>query len=184
MIRYLITDPNYYGAEKNHFLKNLRSAIERHNPNFICFRDKISTNFLELAEATITLKKDYAGLIFLNGSIKTAKELGYDGVHLTSKMIKEAEEAHLLGLKTIASTHTHQELSLASQLQISFMTYSPIFATPNKGAPKGVDTLRSVTYTYDNIIALGGVDNKEKIDAVMKAGACGFASIRYFVNRD
>lgn len=180
MISYLITDPKLYGVDKKEFIKNLKNSIELHSPTFVCFRDKTSSNYLELASAFIELKNSYDALFILNGTPKDALSLGYDGVHLNSKIIERTEEANLMELKTIVSTHNEKELLRASSLNATFMTYSPIYSTPNKGTPKGLEDLRGVTKKYKNLIALGGIDSKEKIDSVLKAGACGFASIRYF----
>lgn len=180
MISYLITDPKLYGVEKKEFINNLQNSLKKHSPDFICFRDKVTSNYFDLASVAIELKKEFKATFFLNGTPKDAKALGYDGVHLNSKMIERLKDAETMGLKTIVSTHNEDELLLASSLNATFMTYSPIFSTPNKGTPKGLDGLRSVTKQYKNIIALGGIDTKEKIDLVKQVGACGFASIRYF----
>ena len=61
------------------------------------------------------------------------------------------------------------------------MTYSPIFYTPHKGEPKGVDDLRAVVESVGiKVFALGGITDKNEVQKVGKSGAYGFASIRYF----
>lgn len=66
---------------------------------------------------------------------------------------------------------------------INAITYSPIYKSPNKGEPKGIDNLKQVVNIYEdvNIIALGGIINDEQVSQIKKAKAFGFASIRYFI---
>jgi len=61
------------------------------------------------------------------------------------------------------------------------ITFSPIFTTPNKGEPKGIEVLREVISSLEiAVIALGGIVEQEQIKLCEEAGAFGFASIRYF----
>ncbi|MDY0117717.1 MAG: thiamine phosphate synthase, partial [Sulfurimonadaceae bacterium] len=61
------------------------------------------------------------------------------------------------------------------------ITYSPIFETPNKGEPKGIEALQHVIKKYPiKIFALGGIVESSHVIDVEKSGAYGFASIRYF----
>ena len=65
---------------------------------------------------------------------------------------------------------------------MDFVTYSPIFETPNKGEAKGIENLKTMVDRYNiPIIALGGIITEEQIKAVKETGAYGFASIRYFI---
>lgn len=81
----------------------------------------------------------------------------------------------------IISTHTLSEAKEADALGADMITFSPIFNTPNKGEPKGTETLKSVISKLSiPVIALGGIVSKEQIDLCENAGAFGFASIRYF----
>ncbi|MEJ2489206.1 MAG: thiamine phosphate synthase, partial [Sulfurovaceae bacterium] len=60
-------------------------------------------------------------------------------------------------------------------------TLSPIFATPNKGKPLGVNILKALKAELDMpIIALGGILGDTQIQSCKTAGFAGFASIRYF----
>ena len=109
-----------------------------------------------------------------------ACKLGFDGIHFSSNFI------HLLkdtpsNLIKIASTHNIKEIELANQYGADFITFSPIFATPNKGEPKGLEALKeAVKISKAKVIALGGIMSAEQICAVMKCDVAGFASIRYF----
>ena len=77
--------------------------------------------------------------------------------------------------------HNIEELKKAESLGADMATFSPIFQTPNKGLPVGLKLLESVISEVDiPVLALGGILTEAQIDACEKAGASGFASIRYF----
>ena len=83
----------------------------------------------------------------------------------------------------IISCHNENDLENAIKSKADAVTYSPIFETPNKGLPKGIEVLNNITTKYENtnIIALGGIINDEQIEQISKTKAYGIASIRYFV---
>ena len=84
------------------------------------------------------------------------------------------------------------EVESALALGAQYCTLSPIFSTPNKGAPLGIETLLSLdSALLSRIFALGGIDTPQKraeLESAFKASfdnTCnlrGFASIRYFLN--
>ena len=61
-----------------------------------------------------------------------------------------------------------------------FITFSPVEYSPNKGKPQGIERLKEVCEHLKPfpVIALGGVDETNYAD-VLKAGASGFAAIRF-----
>ncbi len=169
MITYLITDPA-------HHYKSFQNA------DFVCYRDKNATDIEDKATAFITqAKAEGIKNIFLSEHYLLAKKLGFDGVHLNSRQYVFVPEAKRRGLKVIISCHTEAEIEEAIRKKVDFITYSPIFETPNKGEAKGIENLKQMVLRYNiSIIALGGIVTKEQIEAVREAGAVGFASIRYF----
>ncbi len=65
---------------------------------------------------------------------------------------------------------------------VDAVTFSPIFQTPNKGEPKGVEVLKELVQAKKaKIFALGGIITKKQIQECQDAGVYGFASIRYFL---
>jgi thiamine-phosphate pyrophosphorylase len=100
---------------------------------------------------------------------------------LTSNQTTDIKDAKSLGLFVVISCHTVDDAKRAEFLGADMITYSPIFDTPNKGKPLGVDAISRLREEIDiPIIALGGIIEQKEIDAVMSRGASGFASIRYF----
>ena len=87
-----------------------------------------------------------------------------------------------MGLYVIISTHTHDEVEKAQKMGADAVTYSPIYESPDKGNPKGLEDLKLIVDKIRiPIFALGGIISQEQIYAVEASGAYGFASIRYFM---
>ncbi len=181
----MITDPLYYGSSISSFKETLESVLDSHNVEYACFRDKISPNYEELAAVFISTCKSYnIKNIFINSYLNLADSLGADGVHLTSTQLNLIPQAKAKNLHVIVSTHSDEEISKAEKLGADLLTYSPIFETPNKGNPKGLEDLKDkVAKIRTKIIALGGIVTKEHINEVEKTGAYAFASIRYFIEK-
>ena len=173
MIKYAITP---------HYDKKILHEIMQKEPSFIAFRNKETSTLKEDAKAFLeNLPKDSNVETFLSEHYLLAKELGFDGVHLTSKQYFFVPEAKRRGLKVLISCHSEAEIEEAIRKKVDYVVYSPIFPTPNKGEPKGIEDLKATVLRYNiPIIALGGILTQEQIDAVKEAGAVGFASIRYF----
>ncbi len=181
---YLITDPLYYSSSVNVFKEKLETTLSAQNVEYVCFRDKTSPNFEELAATFVSIcKKHNIRNIFINSNIDLAHSLGADGVHLTSRQFDLIPQAKAKKLHVIVSTHNDEEIAKAEKLGADLLTYSPIFETPNKGNPKGLEDLKDkVDKIRTKIIALGGIVTKEHINEVEKTGAYAFASIRYFID--
>lgn len=175
MIKYAISDPKFYSNLDYAF----NNFIRLKEANMLLFRDKSSNNYNSIAQEFIKFRSNNKKFLLQN-DIDLACKLGFDGIHFSSNFI------HLLkdtpsNLIKIASTHNIKEIELANQYGADFITFSPIFATPNKGEPKGLEALKeAVKMSKAKVIALGGIMSAEQICAVMKCGVAGFASIRYF----
>jgi thiamine-phosphate pyrophosphorylase len=156
--------------------------LRKYMPDFALFRNKEDENYALHAAEFIEMCKPFQTLSsFVHQDYKLAAKLGAKGVHLTSQQFDDIPHAKELGLEVIISTHSHDEVHIAEAMGADYVTYSPIFETPQKGEPKGVDDLHEIIGMTDiNIFALGGILTQEQVDAVEEAGAYGFASIRYF----
>lgn len=171
---------------KKYFITTLTPTLElqiqKHRPDFIVYRDKENLNYKEDAKDFVILCKKYPGMkCFIHQDSNLAKELGVDGVHLTSTQFDKIQKAKELGLEVIISTHTHNEVLQAQNLGADYVTYSPIYPSPNKGEPKGIEDLKSLIKKVNiKVFALGGIVTQEQIEEVDDAKAYGFASIRYF----
>ncbi len=174
---YLITDPSLFGSTPEKLIETLSISLAQHIPDFVCLRDKENGSYAELAKAFLGLKGSHKAL--LHGDVDLAISLGAFGVHLSSLQYEEIARAKEAGLYVIASTHSYDEAVLAREADA--ITYSPIFFSPNKGNPKGLEDLKEITGKIETkIFALGGITSKEQIKQVEACGVYGFASIRYF----
>lgn len=183
MKKYLITDPSFYTSDPNILPQKLSQVLEHHNPDFICLRDKQTTDYKSLAQTFAGFVKIHATKrAFLHTDFQLASELGFCGVHLPSSRFADIPKALALGLQVICSTHSLQDALHVQALGADFITYSPIFYTPNKGEPKGLEKLKEI---HDKInikcFALGGILKDDQVRACARTGVYGFASIRYFL---
>ena len=180
---YLITDPAFYGNTPDTLKSSLTTVFSKHIPDFAVFRDKQTHSYDELAQTFIGECRTYCiTKVLLHGDYRRASSLKADGVHLTSTQCDAILEAKALGLYVIISTHTPLEALKAQELGADAITYSPIFTSPNKGEPKGLEDLKEIVAKIRvPIFALGGIVTQEHIKAVSTTGAYGFASIRYFI---
>ena len=151
-------------------------------PDFALYRDKESDDYAFKAANFIQICKQIPKVkSFIHQDYLLANSLHAVGVHLTSLQFDRVKKAKGLGLEVIISCHTKDEVLEAESLGADYVTYSPIFPTPNKGEPKGVEDLKELAAaTSLKVFALGGIITKEHIKAVEESGAYGFASIRYF----
>ncbi len=176
---YLITDPLYYQPTSKSFASYLSKVYQHHRVDYACFRDKKNINIQELAKIFLNISNKQKTLI--NGNVDLAVKLGFFGVHLTSKQFDKISSAKAQNLFVIISTHSKKEALYAEKLGADAVTFSPIFKTPNKANPKGVQELKEVVPTLKiKTFALGGILNDEQIQQCEKANVYGFASIRYF----
>jgi len=156
--------------------------LKKHKPTFALYRDKETKEYAFHAQNFIQTCKSIPNLkAFLHQDYKLAASLNAAGVHLTSLQLDVIEKAKDLGLEVIISCHTKEEVLKAEKLGATYVTYSPIFKTPNKGEPKGIEDLKKlVNSTALKVFALGGIISEEQVHAVEQSGSYGFASIRYF----
>jgi len=152
-------------------------------PDFALYRDKESSEYTTNAQNFVQMCKPIKTLkLFLHQNYELAHTLNAAGVHLTSTQFDDIPKAKDLGLEVIISTHTHDEVYMAEAMGADYVTYSPIFETPDKGEPKGVDDLKELISMVDvKVFALGGIISEEHVRALEKSNAYGFASIRYFL---
>jgi len=181
MKSYLITDPSFYNSLTT-FKNYLLDIYQNFKIDYACYRDK--GNFSnEYAKEFLKLSKSFkVDKVLLNTYMDEAKKFGFDGVHLTSKQFDMIEYAKDLSLFTVVSTHKIGEIDEVKQKGADAITFSPVFSSPNKGTPKGIEELKkAVESAYPmKCFALGGIVTQKEINECEKAGAYGFASIRYF----
>ena len=180
VLKYLITDPKYYGNTPDSLKENLHLHVKA--VDFLCFRDKKSSHIEPLVQTAVEFAKAINLHVVINSYVDLAHKYGAYGVHLTSLQFDAIPKSKDLGLFVVVSTHSIDEALKAEHLGADMITFSPIFATPNKGEPKGLKALEDVVKAVNlPVIALGGIVTQAHIDSISISGAKGFASIRYWL---
>jgi len=142
-----------------------------------------------LVERAARLPEKGGGKLLVNERLDVALACGADGVHLPADSLpagavrRATPRDFLVGV----SCHTVEEVEAAAREGASFAVLGPIFATPGKGPPLGVDLLREacgrVAPLRFPVLALGGVTLENAV-ACLDAGAAGLAAIRLFQTAD
>lgn len=177
MKRYYITDRKSVGGFRP-LLEVIRDQMHL-GVDFIQIREK-DISARELFEFTLAVLETRGSQfrtpvptkILLNSRADVARAAGADGVHLPAG----APQQTLAGLVVARSCHALTEIKATNA---DFVTFGPVFASPGKGPPTGLDALRVACQLGKPVYALGGV-TWENAAECMHAGAEGIAGIRLF----
>ena len=176
MKRYYITDRKAVGGFRP-LLEVIRDQMHL-GVDYIQIREK-DLSARELFEFTLAVlesrAEDHRYLltkILVNSRSDIAVASGADGVHLPASAPADV----LPGLIVGRSCHTLEEVR---SVRADFVTFGPVFESPGKGKPLGLDLLRQACGLGKRVYALGGV-NWENAAACMQAGTEGIAGIRLF----
>ena len=183
---YLITDGEMTAqnfAEKSAETLNLITKAIEAKISLIQIREKqLSAKLVfELALQAAKITKNSDTKLLINDRADIALAANADGVHLTANSLSaEIIRANfpkdfIIGV----SAHTLEKANEAKENGADFATFSPIFYSPNKGKPVGLDALREVCAKLKPfpIIALGGIDETNYREVLQIAN--GFAAIRF-----
>lgn len=183
MKKYHISSREYFSLHHDRFVQILSRSYLLHKSDFFVFRDKDATKKQKkrILRAINRVKPHMKTRFLISSEPKLARKYGV-GVHLNSLQMRELRRARSKIGFVVISTHSPQEARLAVRLGASLATLSPIFYSPNKARPLGVDIFKELNAKIrSRLIALGGVVGEEQIFALKDVGVFAFASIRYFV---
>ncbi|MCD9185096.1 MAG: thiamine phosphate synthase [Pyrinomonadaceae bacterium] len=188
---YLITKgeataANFYEKQPE-ILGIVKKAVEAEIP-LIQLREKnLSTRLLfELAEKAAQITKKSKTKLLINDRADVALAAKADGVHLTERSLSAQTvrgnfpKDFMIGV----SVHTLKKALEVKAKGADFVTFSPVFHSPGKGKPVGLEKLREVCEALDGfpVVALGGVDETNYREVLEIAD--GFAAIRFLNNAD
>lgn len=185
-IIYLITEGKLtaenFDENKQKILDLIRSAIEN-NISIIQIREKkLSAKLVfELTSEAVKITKNSQTKLLVNDRADIASAAKADGVHLTENSLsteitrRNFPSNFLIGV----STHSVESAKIAKDQGADFITFSPIFASPGKSAPKGLEKLKEICGMLKPfpVIALGGIDETNFREVLRIAD--GFAAIRF-----
>jgi thiamine-phosphate pyrophosphorylase len=168
LIKYMITDPAFS-------IDETIKAIQKHKPDFLCYRNKEYFDKNEIIKFANFAKK--FSKIFINYDSLEDHELlkFFDGIHLPSSKLNKISE--FKNKIIIASTHNIDEVKRAKEA--NFITFSPVFNSKNRKG-LGIEKLNKICSLHKNVIALGGIISEKEVEKIKTSNAIGFASIRYF----
>jgi thiamine-phosphate pyrophosphorylase len=193
-ILYYITDSSRLacaGQERpEKLLERIRAAFAA-GVDWVQVREKrMSTRQLcRLVARAAGLPEKGPGRLLVNERLDIALSCGADGVHLPadSLPISVVRGAAPAGFLIGASCHSVAEVEAAAGAGASFAVLGPIFPTPGKGPPLGIEVLREACERVAGqnfpVLALGGI-TLENAAACLAAGAAGLAAIRLFQSGD
>lgn len=136
--------------------------------------------FRELALVVIDRCHSRGAKVIVNAKPELVRELGADGVQLSSKALMQLRERPLgEDLMVIASCHDRAELKQAQQLHADAALLSPVLDTPSHPGAKtlGWQTFSELaTEAAIPVYALGGMEPKT-VEEAQSYGAAGIAMI-------
>lgn len=125
------------------------------------------------------------GKLLINDRFDIALACGADGVHLPSHRPPASTYRRIAptGFLFSVACHSVEDVQRAASEGADYAVLAPIFPTPGKGPPLGLDTLRRATRVSIPVLALGGV-TLDNAGSCFAAGAAGIAAIRLFQDAD
>jgi thiamine-phosphate pyrophosphorylase len=189
----LVTDPGY-ALERT--VEIVREAARVLGPNrlLVQLRDNENGPVVIRAAARVLreVTREEGALFVINGATSIAQDVEADGVHLPNDRgallsARIASARRMLGEHAFVTAAAHDEEDVRGAIEgnASAVLVSPIFATPGKGPPRGVEALAAARALVDAarntppllVYALGGV-GAASAAACAAAGADGVAAIR------
>ena len=147
-------------------------------------KDLSARELFELARVLREVTARHGAPLLVNERLDVARAAGADGVHLRRASLDCADARTFLGEVAWIGASCHSLAELDERAGADFATFSPIFASPGKGEPLGLDALaEAARISRLPLFALGGV-SAERIPEVLAAGAFGVAAIRAWLDGD
>ena len=186
-LTYLITkgdsNTSNFNEKKAEILEALRVSIESGIKLFQIREKQLTAKLLfELVSEASSIARGTGTKLLVNDRADIAMAAKADGVHLPANSVsadvirRNFPADFIIGV----SAHSLAEAESAAKQGADFVVYGPVFETPGKSEPLGLDELRRVCKSLSGfpVIALGGI-NETNYRSVLDHGASGFAAIRF-----
>lgn len=175
---YAIT--NLAETSEADFLLQLQRALES-GVRMIQVREKQLPAQMQksFASRVVAVCRPYAAKVLLNTHVDWVREIGADGVHLTSKQLMgmtQRPDDMWVG----ASCHDRAELERAADLRLDFVTLSPVLPTRSHPQAAGMGWPQFVASIRDYplpVFAMGGMQ-ADLLATAQRHGAHGIAMQR------
>lgn len=118
--------------------------------------------------------------LLVNDRLDLALLLEADGLHLGRHGLEVVDARGALGDGAIITCSAHDDDELARAAGADAVVVSPIFASPGKGAPRGLEAIERTRRLAPRlaVIALGGI-TPDNAASCFSAGAAAVAAIRH-----
>jgi thiamine-phosphate pyrophosphorylase len=171
----LVTDRRLAGDE-DALVRKVGEAVAG-GVNVVQLREKDlgGEALLRLAER-IKVAVEGRALFVVNGPLDVALAAGADGVHLPEAMPWPGAVKRLIVGRSV---HSVAAATLAEQAGADYVVFGPVYETPSHAGAgaAGLEALSSVVKAVSiPVLAIGGV-RKDRVRAIMDAGAGGIAVI-------
>lgn len=155
----------------------------------VLLRDKRASSraLLDTALRLRELTRRYAATLLISDRSDVALLSEADGVHLPEQGLTVREARTLLGPGRLIGVSRHDAAGIlaAHEQGADYATLSPVFTSPNKGAPLGMAGFAQIVAELEArpssprlaVLALGGITASE-VPGLIQAGAAGVAVIR------
>lgn len=183
---YLITDgkasSRNFSEKRIQILDLVKAAVEA-EISLVQIREKrlSARKVFELASEAAEFAKNSNTKILVNDRADIALAAKADGVQLTENSLSAAiiRAAFPKDFMIGVSTHSIEKTEEAKRDGADFALFGPIFETPGKGGPKGLEELRAVCEKVKpfRVVAIGGIDETNYREVLQIAD--GFAAIRF-----
>jgi thiamine-phosphate pyrophosphorylase len=172
-----------YARSKHSFLQNVRAAVEA-KISLVQIREKsLSARLVfELAREAGGITSGTKTRLIVNERADIAISAGADGVHLPSRSLTPSAVRSFAPPEFVigVSAHSLDDVLNARSEGADYAVFGPVFDTPGKGPPVGLEELGRVAEAAGDfpVLALGGIDGSNYPE-VLASGVSGFAAIRY-----
>lgn len=130
-----------------------------------------------LAARVAAIARPRGARVWVNDRLDVARAIGADGVHLPEHGFDVASARAIWRGAIGVSRHGALEEEGADLVQLG-----PIWTTPGKGAPRGVEALTQARARVRGaLVAVGGIETPGQAWATAAAGADGVAMIRALI---
>lgn len=177
---YAITRASEIGIEAS--LTQIESALQN-GLRLLQIREKqMNASMLrQFSGKLLAIARNYDAKVLINGDVELARELGADGVHLTSSQLMSlSARPDSVGVLCGASCHNAEELYASEQLGLDFVVLGPVqFTLTHPGmTPLGWRRFAALIRDYSlPVYALGGLSVRE-LAVAQEMGAHGIAMMR------
>ena len=181
MLRYYITDRRPGGWSTTTLLYHIARNVDR-GVDYIQVREKDLTarELYDLTARAVKIASGSRTRILVNDRTDVAIAAGAAGVHLRAGSIRPERLRSVLSQPLLIGVSCHSLEEVIDAQAASFIVFGPVFESPGKGAPKGLQALqRAAAASTVPVLALGGI-TAENTEACIFAGAAGIAAIRLF----